>query len=96
MLHQKFRISKSDLLVRPVFHFKREAIEAHILICMVALAVIKFVEIETKLSSRRFVEIISQVTDTIIYNPKTQEEFFWRSEISEDAKKLQTQLFGQR
>lgn len=94
-IEKAFKISKSDLLARPIFHFKKAAIEAHILICMVAVAVLKFVEIETNVSARKFVEMLSEVTDTLVYNPKTREEFFWRSEIPEDTQKFQIQLFGQ-
>lgn len=85
-IEKSFRISKSDLLVRPVFHFKKAAIEAHILICMTALAVIKYVEIETNMSARNFVETLKDVTDAWIRNPRTGEEFFWRSEIPEGVK----------
>jgi hypothetical protein len=85
-IEKAFRISKSDLLVRPIFHFKRPTIEAHLLICVTALSVIKFVEIETGQSARNFVEILKMVTDTWIRNPQTKEEFFWRSEIPEDIK----------
>jgi len=92
-IEKAFRISKSDLLVRPVFHFKRLAIEAHILICMAALAVIKFVEIETNVSARNFVEMLKDVSDAWICHPQTGEEFFWRSEISKDTKIFLNNLF---
>lgn len=94
-IEKSFRISKSDLLARPVFHFKRATIEAHILICMTALAVIKFVEIETNISARNFVEKLTDVTDALIYNPKTNEEFFWRSEIPENTQAFLNQLWRQ-
>lgn len=82
-VEKSFRISKSDLLMRPIFHFKKQAIEAHILICVMALAVLKFVEMETNVSARSLVGMLTEVTDTVIYHPKTGEEFFWRSEIPE-------------
>jgi transposase len=34
---EAFRISKSDLCLRPVFHHKDQRIEAHILVCFLAL-----------------------------------------------------------
>ena len=40
-VEQAFRISKSDLQIRPMFHFKQQMIEAHILICFMALAICK-------------------------------------------------------
>src|SRR5260370_11380734 len=41
-VEQAFRISKSDLAMRPIYHFKKQTIEAHILICFMALAVCKY------------------------------------------------------
>jgi transposase len=39
-----FRISKSDLNLRPVFHHKTERVEAHILVCFLALALWRTLE----------------------------------------------------
>ena len=39
-----FRISKSDLSLRPVFHQKTERVEAHILVCFLALALWRTLE----------------------------------------------------
>lgn len=39
-----FRISKSDLLMRPVFHQKTERVEAHILICFLSLVLWRTLE----------------------------------------------------
>jgi transposase len=36
-----FRIHKSDLCIRPIWHHKQERIEAHILICFLAYALWK-------------------------------------------------------
>ena len=41
-VEKSFRMSKSDLMMRPVYHFKKEVIEAHILICVMALAIAKY------------------------------------------------------
>ena len=38
-VEKSFRMSKSDLRARPIFHHKRESIEAHLTIVMAALAV---------------------------------------------------------
>ena len=43
-VEQSFRMSKSDLKARPIFHHKREAIEAHLTIVMAALAVQRTIE----------------------------------------------------
>lgn len=39
-----FRISKSDLSLRPVFHQKTERVEAHILVCFLSLALWRVLE----------------------------------------------------
>lgn len=92
-IEKAFRISKSDLLTRPIFHFKKATIEAHILICVVALAVLKFVEIAINLSPREFTDMLKDVTDTWVRYPKTKEEFFWRSQIPKNTKFLLEELF---
>lgn len=51
-----FRITKSDLAARPIYHFKRKAIEAHILICFMALAVAKHMELKTKKSIKQIIQ----------------------------------------
>ena len=80
--------SKSDLLMRPVYHFKKEAIEAHILICVMSLAVAKFMELKTKKSIRVLMETLKRITDARVFNPATGEEAQWRVEIPEDVKIL--------
>lgn len=57
-VEQSFRISKSDLEARPIFHRKKPAIESHILIVFVALCMTKVIEIEKKQS-------IKKVTDDL-------------------------------
>jgi transposase len=39
-----FRVSKSDLSLRPVFHHKTERVEAHILVCFLSLALWRTLE----------------------------------------------------
>jgi transposase len=46
-VEKSFRMSKSDLRTRPVFHFKRRRILAHLLICVCSLAVLR--EFEQKI-----------------------------------------------
>ncbi len=43
-VEQTFRMSKSDLRVRPAFHRRDERIRAHFLLCMVALCVMRVFE----------------------------------------------------
>ena len=54
-IEKSFRMSKSDLQARPVYHRKRDSIEAHLTIVFAALAVSRFIENRTGWSIRKFV-----------------------------------------
>ena len=49
-------MSKHDLQARPIYHHKRESIEAHLTIVFAALAVSHWIERQTGLSIRKFVQ----------------------------------------
>jgi hypothetical protein len=54
-VEKSFRMSKSDLAARPVYHHTRESIEAHLTIVFAALAVSRWIENTTGWSIKRFV-----------------------------------------
>jgi Transposase DDE domain len=54
-IEKSFRMSKSDLRARPIYHHKRDSIEAHLSIVFAALAVSRLVERATGWSTARFV-----------------------------------------
>jgi len=87
-VEKTFRMSKSDLLMRPVHHFKKQAIEAHVLICIMALAVAKFMELKSGKSIRVILDTLKKVTDTRVLNIVTREEALWRSVIPEETKQI--------
>jgi len=55
-VEKSFRMSKHDLAARPIYHHKRESIEAHLTIVFAALAVSRWIENTTGWSIRRFVK----------------------------------------
>jgi len=55
-IEKSFRIAKSDLQARPVYHRKRDSIEAHLTIVFAALAVSRWIEAQTGWSIRKFVK----------------------------------------
>jgi len=73
-IEQAFRISKSDLQTRPIFHFKQEPIKLHILVCFMALVVSKHIELTTNNSIKRFIEECKKVSDARILNHFTNKE----------------------
>lgn len=47
-VEQSFRLYKSDVRIRPAFHYKPERIEAQVVICMIALTVLRILEQEIR------------------------------------------------
>jgi transposase len=54
-IEKSFRMSKHDLRARPIYHHKRESIEAHLSIVFAALAVTRLIEDRTGWSIKKFV-----------------------------------------
>ena len=55
-IEKSFRMSKSDLQARPVYHRTRDSIEAHLTIVFAALAVSRWIGAQTGWSIRKFVK----------------------------------------
>jgi transposase len=68
-----FRMSKSDLAARPMFHHTQDAIEAHLTIVFAALAVSREVQNRTGLSIRNVVRQLRPLRSaTIAINGTSQ------------------------
>ena len=66
-----FRMAKSDLRARPIFHHKRDSIEAHLTMVFAALAIGRTIESLTGLSIKQFVKTLRSIrTGTVIVNGK--------------------------
>lgn len=85
-VEQSFRMSKTDLQARPVFHRKEDAIKSHILICFVALIIEKYLELNTNLSLRQIKDLIWNITETHIQDRGTKEIYPFRSPTKEILK----------
>lgn len=75
-VEKSFRMTKSDLRARPVFHHLRESIEAHLSIVFAALAVSRYLQDATGVSIRRLVRTLrplQTVTIDINGHPITAE-----------------------
>lgn len=48
VIEESFRIQKHTLRIRPIYHFKSERIEAHILLCYMAFSLMRYLEHEMK------------------------------------------------
>lgn len=82
-IEQAFRISKSDLQTRPIFHYKEEPIKLHLLICFMALVISKHVELKSNWSIKKFVHECKKVTDARLINQITGKEMKIRAKITD-------------
>lgn len=72
-MEQSFRMSKSDLRARPIFHRTKDAIEAHLTIVFTALAVSRTVQSRTGLALRNVLKQLRPLRSaTIAINGTTQ------------------------
>lgn len=70
-VEQAFRISKSDLQARPIYHRTQDAIRSHIVTCFMALMMAKYLEIKTGVSIRRIRDELWKVHDVRIRDNRT-------------------------
>ena len=70
-VEQAFRMSKTDLKTRPIFHYMHDAIRAHVLLCFMGLVMGKFLEIKTGLSLRKIRDLLWNVQEAHIQDTLT-------------------------
>jgi Transposase DDE domain len=73
-VEESFRMSKHDLQARPIFHRKKDSIDAHLTIVFAALAVARYLQARTGVSIKRLVKTLrplQSVTITIAGQPIT-------------------------
>ncbi|MBK8075254.1 MAG: IS1634 family transposase [Kineosporiaceae bacterium] len=58
LIEKAFRMSKHDLAARPIYHHKKESIEAHLTIVFAALAISHWIETTTDWSIKKFVRTL--------------------------------------
>ncbi len=78
-IEESFRIIKSQLKTRPVYHSKFNAIRGHFLICITALFFIKMVEkkkLKGKISSSQLMRSLRKYTATKLSDDKYQLHYF--------------------
>lgn len=85
-VEKSFRISKSDLKARPIFHHKRDPIEAHLTIVLASLAIGKVIEENTGMSIKRFIRTLRPIRSGIVtINGK---DYQAEAELSTEVKSL--------
>lgn len=65
-VEQSFRMSKSDLAARPIFHRTRDAIDAHLTIVFTALAVARYLQHMSGLSLKKIITLLKPLREVTI------------------------------
>jgi transposase len=93
-VEDSFRISKHDLRMRPVFHWSSHRIRAHIAICYVAFALIRFLQYKIKqqtkenFSAERISEELYRIQESILRDTRNNNRYVLPSKPSDDALKI--------
>jgi transposase len=74
-VEKSFRIAKSDLEARPIFHHKKESIETHMLIVFVSLCVAKSIELKTGYSIQKVKDMIWDILDIVFEDTLTNKTY---------------------
>lgn len=96
-IEKAFRVAKSELKIRPIFHFKRERIEAHICLNFTAYKVYKELDRQLKEKKSEFtpekvIEIIQNIYEITVVTPK--HEVLRKTMILTEEQKMIQDLFG--
>jgi len=91
-VEQAFRMSKSDLQARPIFHRTEDAIRAHMLVCFMGLMMGKYLEITMHRSLRKIKEEIWRVHEIHLCYERTGEVYVKQMGTSEFTDRIQQML----
>jgi len=92
-IEESFRISKHDLAMRPIFHFKPERIEAHICICFLAYALVRHSQFRIRvrqhaMSVDRIRDELLRVQSSIVRDTKSGGRYKIPSPMTSEAKAI--------
>lgn len=97
-IEKAFRVSKTDIKIRPVYHQLQRRIEAHICLSFVAYKVYKELErqlkeLKAEISPEKAIDIAKTIYSIIAIKPKSK-ELFERTLLLNDEQKLLARLFN--
>ena len=93
-VEDSFRIEKHDIRVRPVFHWTANRIRAHIAICFLAFALIRFLQYQIRqktseaFSAERIREELFRIQESVLINTADNNKYVVPSKPSQDAIKI--------
>lgn len=91
-VEKAFRMSKSDLKARPIFHTLKESIWAHLTIVFTALVVARQMELTTGKSIRFVINTLNQVKEVFVKDIVSEEIVSKFTEPTKEAEELLKQI----
>ena len=93
LVEESFRITKHDLKVRPIFHWKPHRVKAHLAISYVAFSLARYMEYRIrlqykKLSPERIRQHLIRVQTSVLFDRKRKIRYAFPSKISQEAYKF--------
>ena len=83
-VEKSFRIAKSDLKARPIYHYKKETILSHILIVFVSLCISKSLKLQTGHSIKKIKSTIWNIEESVLLDTLTNKKFTKHMKIPEN------------
>lgn len=92
-VEEAFRVAKSTLKTRPIFHWAPHRIKSHVLLCFINLFLERFLELllrrkNLKLTPDRIRQALSLVHTITFEDKLTKKQGIMESSLSEDAEKI--------
>jgi transposase len=92
-IEESFRISKTDLEMRPIFHFNPERIKAHVAICFMSLYLVRRAQCllrrkDVHLSPAKIQDSLSRVASSVIYDTWNGIKFSMPSKLWPEAQAI--------
>ena len=92
-VEEAFRVTKHDLKVRPIYHFKPQRVKAHLAISFTAYALVKHLQYRVKLqykklSPERIRQHLINVQTSILLDTKKRIRYGLPSRMSQEARKI--------
>lgn len=87
-VEKAFRMSKTDLKARPMFHSIKESIEAHLLVVFVALVVSRYIEIIANTSIQKTMTTLSRIKEITVEDTVSGARTSKFTDVTPEAKQL--------
>jgi transposase len=90
-IEEAFRINKTDLKMRPIYHWTAKRIESHIAICYMTFALLKYIQYKVEITQIKYsvqdvLEVLLKIQSTIFIHKVTKDRYRMPSSMSNNAK----------